>query len=132
VDQADLPSIRAQELLRAGWGLALLAAPDVVVSRVGAASPDPRTRAVARVLGARHLLQAALTIAAPSRRVLRWGGFADLAHASTDLALAAQDARYRRAALIDACIATSFGVRSVRAGDTLHRPATATARELIS
>jgi hypothetical protein len=132
VQQAGLPSIRAQELLRAGWGLALLSVPDVVVSRLGAATPDLRTRRVARVLGARHLLQAAVTIVAPSRWVLRWGGFADLAHASTDLALAAVDARYRRAALIDACIATSFGVRSVRAGDALHRPGTATARELIS
>jgi hypothetical protein len=125
-------SVRGQEMLRAGWGLALLSAPDVVVSRLGAAPPDRATRAVARTLGARHLIQAAVTMAAPCRQVLRWGGLADLAHASTGLALAAADARYRRAALVDATIATSFGVRSMHAGDRLHRPATAMARELIS
>jgi hypothetical protein len=124
-----MPSVRAGELVRAGWGLSMLLAPDVVVSRLGAASPDRATRAVARVLGMRHVAQAALTLAVPSQRVLRWGGYADLAHATTGLALAAADPRYRRAALIDATIATTFGLRSVRAGDRPQPPATAAAKE---
>jgi hypothetical protein len=124
-------SVRAQELLRAGWGLALLLAPDTVVSRLGAASPDRTTRLVARVLGGRHLAQALATLARPTRPVLRWGGFADVAHAGTGLMLAATDARYRRAALVDAMVATALGARSVRSGDQLHQPASAI-RERIS
>jgi hypothetical protein len=125
VRDAAVPAVRVQESVRAGWGLALLLAPDLVVRRLGGASPGRATRAVARVLGARHVSQAVLTMAVPSRQVLRWGGFADLAHATTDLVAAAADVRYRRAALIDAGIAATLGVRSVHAGDRIHAPATA-------
>jgi hypothetical protein len=116
-------------LVRAGWGLALLAVPDRVGADLGVAEPDTRARVVARVLGARHLAQAAVTLARPTPRLLRWGGVVDLAHASTGLVLALADVRYRRAALTDAAIATGFGVRGLQTGDWHRRPAAPYVRE---
>jgi hypothetical protein len=107
----------------------LLAAPDAVVSRLGEASPDERTRVVARILGARHLMQSLLGAAEPTRRVLWWGGIVDFAHASTGVMLAALDVRYRRAALTDAAITTGFGVRGINVANQVHPPATAFSRE---
>lgn len=108
--------MRGQELVRAGWGLALLSAPERVVAGMGVAAPDARARLVARVLGARHVAQAVVTLARPTPRCLRWGGVVDLTHAGTGVALAVADARYRRAALTDAAIATGFGVRGLQTG----------------
>jgi hypothetical protein len=125
-------SVRAQQLVRGGWGLALLVVPDLVVSRLGEARPDHRTRVVARILGARHLVQAVISAADPTPRVLRCGGLIDFAHASTGLALAAVDVRYRRAALTDAAIATGFGIRDVQAAHQVHSPAMAFSRERIA
>jgi hypothetical protein len=121
--------VRGQELVRAGWGLALLAAPDRVVAAMGVAEPDDQTRAVARVLGARHLAQAAVTLARPTARCLRWGGVVDLAHAGTGVVLAVADARYRRAAFTDAAITTGFGLRGLQTGDWHRRPAAPYVRE---
>jgi hypothetical protein len=116
-------AVRGQELLRAGWGLALLADPARVVAGIGVAEPDARARIVARVLGARHLAQAVVTVTRPTLRGLRWGGVVDLTHAGTGLALALADGRYRRAALTDAAIATGFGVKGLQTGDWHRRPA---------
>ena len=123
-------AVRGQELVRAGWGLALLAAPDRVVAGMGVAQPDARARVVARVLGARHLAQAAVTLARPTARCLQLGGMVDLAHAATGLALAVADSRYRRPALTDAAIATGFGVRGLQTGDRHRRWAAPHVREL--
>lgn len=99
---------------RIAWGATLLAVPSRVLDvtdgrdrRRGAAPP-----AVLRVLGARHLLQAALEPAGrrPGLRVL--GAIVDGLHALSGLGLAAFDPRWRRAALADAAIATAFSAAS--------------------
>lgn len=95
--------------VRAGYGALLLLAPDRVI-RLYAGHPADGARTVARLLGARHLTQAALTVGNPSRTVLALGVEADLAHAASMAGLGAGDRARRRAALIDALGAGSFAV----------------------
>ena len=64
--------------------------------------PSRRACRVAQVLGIRHLIQAALTAAAPGRAVLALGGQVDAVHAASMLLLAAVSRAGRRAALTDA------------------------------
>ena len=56
------------QVVRAGYGGALLTVPGPVIRLATARPAAPRARAVARALGARYLLQAALTTAAASMR----------------------------------------------------------------
>lgn len=97
--------------VRVAWGAVLLATPTRVL-RVFARDDRPESRAVIvlRVLGARHLLQAALESVAPRPAVLWLAAGTDSIHAVTALALAVLDARWRRGALVDAAIAGAFGV----------------------
>ncbi|MEH3078241.1 MAG: hypothetical protein PGN11_16530 [Quadrisphaera sp.] len=100
---------------RATWGVLLLAAPERVLRAVGEHHPDARTRAVLRVLGARHLVQAAFSGRAPGRATLADGAWVDAVHALTSLALAAGDRPRARLALLDAVVAASWGAASARA-----------------
>ena len=93
---------------RAAYGAGLLCAPGPAIQLGIGGQPDSRTCAVARVLGARHLAQAGVTAACPSRAVLLTGAGTDLAHAASMLAVAAVDRRKRRASLADAATATTF------------------------
>lgn len=98
---------------RAGWGTALVTAPHLLLRGVGGrGAADDRAVAVARVLGVRHLVQAALTSAVPGRRVLLAGCAGDLAHAASMLALARWDPGRRRVALVDAVLALGWGTAS--------------------
>jgi hypothetical protein len=63
---------------------------------------------VVRVLGSRHLIQAAVTARAPSALVLRAGAQVDLAHAASMLALGAVSRPLRRAPLADGLVAALF------------------------
>lgn len=104
---------------RAGYGGALLIAPGPVIRLVAGRPAGSRARAVARVLGARHLLQAALTAAAPDGPSLGIGAAVDLVHAASMAALALADRPARRLALSDALIESAFaaaGVSAARAG----------------
>src|SRR6476660_1084112 len=95
--------------VRALWGTTLLLAPRRLLHTAG----HPPTRAavaVLRVLGARHIGQSAVTADAPLRPALRWGAAVDALHAATGLALAAASPRWRRAALLDAAVASGFAV----------------------
>ncbi|TXR52885.1 hypothetical protein [Quadrisphaera setariae] len=100
---------------RATWGTLLLVAPGPVLRLVGEHDPDPRSRTVVRVLGARHLLQAGFSGRTPSRATLADGAWVDVVHALTALALAAGDRPRARLALLDAVIALSWGTASARA-----------------
>lgn len=95
-------------LVRGGYGAVLLCAPAAAIRLCGAGSASPRARAVVRVLGARHLIQAAVTAMAPNAAVLVRGAQVDLAHAASMLALAAADRPLRRAGLADALTAAMF------------------------
>ncbi len=97
-------------LARAGYGTALLCAPGPMIAACTRRTPTPRARRVARVLGLRHLGQAAITVWAPERPVVAAGVVTDLVHAASMVAFAAADRSLRRAELTDALVATTLAV----------------------
>jgi hypothetical protein len=94
--------------VRAGYGAILLLAPDRVSRRATGRTPDRISRAVVRILGARHLTQAVMSIGTSSRVVQALGAEVDALHSLSMLGLAAVDPPRRRGALIDAAIAGCF------------------------
>ncbi|MCV7071669.1 hypothetical protein MJO55_27140 [Mycolicibacterium rufum] len=99
---------RAIEVVRASWGAALLIGPDRVLHVTASGPVDTPGRAVTRILGARHLVQAALSGLRPGSGVLAWGVGVDAVHAVTALLLAAVDRRRARAGCTDAAIAAGW------------------------
>ena len=100
--------IRVTAVLRAGWAGALLVVPGLLL-RAGNQAPVPAAAvAVARVLGVRHLLQAAAGVLAPTGSVAGLGAVVDTLHASSCVAFAAGSPRWRRVALLDAAVETGF------------------------
>lgn len=105
-------AVRVSALLRVGLGVVCLAEP----ARVAVAArtrPDRDARAFVRVLGGRHLLQGAVTLALPVRAVARAGLAVDAVHALTLLALAAADPARRRGAVRNALGATAWSALDV-------------------
>lgn len=104
------------QAVRAGYGGVLLIVPGPVIRVASGRPAGPRARVVARILGARHLLQAALTTAAASRPdALGAGAAVDLVHAASMAALALADRQVRRLTLSDALIETTFAAAGVSA-----------------
>ena len=85
--------------LHAAWGGLLVCAP-AQLTRLAGEVPSPSSRRVLRLLGARHLGQAAVTAARPGPAALRAGGVVDIVHAASCAGLALVDARWRRAAAL--------------------------------
>jgi hypothetical protein len=100
----------AVPLARAGYGAALLCAPGPVIRACTGQVPSPRARRVARVLGIRHLAQAAITAWAPGPGLVAAGAAIDVCHAASMLALAAANRPLRRAGLADALAAATLAV----------------------
>ncbi|WP_298989017.1 hypothetical protein [uncultured Pseudokineococcus sp.] len=98
----------APDLLRAAWGATCLLAPDAVQRAMSGHDPDVRGRRVLRVLGARHLVQAAGGRVLPPRLAVGGGAAVDGIHSATALALGLLDVRRRRAALVDAVVAGAW------------------------
>jgi hypothetical protein len=99
---------RAAAAARAGWGCLLLLAPGRFAG-IGTHPPIPRAAVtVVRVLGARQLLQAAVTAVAPTGRAAELSASVDALHAGTCIGLAAAWPRWRGAALADAVVATAL------------------------
>ncbi len=95
--------------VRACYGAALLIAPGRVITAATGRPASRRACGVARVLGARHLIQAVVTMAASSSaESVGLGALVDLAHAASMAGLAVADRRVRRLTLPDALIATTF------------------------
>ncbi|MFI6133803.1 hypothetical protein [Micromonospora sp. NPDC051141] len=93
---------------RVAWGTLLLLAPGALLRPV-----DPTTPAALgtlRLLGARHLTQAAVTLRWPEPGVFAAGAAVDSVHALATLALAAADRRQRHAALADTAVAAVWAV----------------------
>lgn len=112
--------IRAIELVRAGWGAVLLAAPAEVLDHIHGVQVDRKALVVTRILGARHLAQALLSGVNPSPEVLAAGVWVDTVHSATALGLAAVDRRRARGGVTDAVVAASWaalGWRHLRAGN---------------
>jgi hypothetical protein len=93
---------RGLQQVRAAYGAALVLVPGPVIWLATGQLPSRRARRVAQVLGIRHLVQAALTAAAPEPAVLAIGGQVDAVHAASMLLLALVSRAGRRAALTDA------------------------------
>lgn len=104
---------RPIELARAAWGAACLLAPRRVASLAGDA-PDRRAVVVARVLGVRHLVQAAFSLRAPGPAVLAAGTWVDTVHALSAVVLAVVDRRRWRSALVDAGVAATWALLTRR------------------
>jgi hypothetical protein len=98
---------------RAGYGAALLAAPAQLLAAAAGVQPGAAGCRVARLLGARQLIQAGLS-ATGSRPVLRLGAATDGLHSASMLALAAASPRLRRAALTEAAIAAALAWAGLR------------------
>ncbi len=120
--QARPPSRRAIEVFRGAWGAALLISPAVILEQFLRARADSRSIAVARVLGARHLAQAALSGIRPTPAVLAMGVWVDVAHASTALMLACADPARARAATTDAAVAAGWAAAGFRELTHAERP----------
>jgi hypothetical protein len=121
-------------LARAGYGVALACAPQALITLTGdpvtgqppggRARPSRRACAVARVLGARHLIQAGLTAAAlragrgNTYYAVAGGAAVDALHATTMVGLALADRGARRVALADTAaelaLATAGGLTAIR------------------
>lgn len=100
--------VRAIELIRAGWGAVLLAAPAEVLSHLQGVQVDREAIVVTRILGARHLAQALLSGVDPGPEVLAAGVWVDTVHSATALGLAAIDRRRARGGVTDAVVAASW------------------------
>lgn len=100
---------RTVQLARAAWGVTLLACPGAVVSAFGGADDSP-TRAVGRVLGARHLVQGVVLLAVDAPAVAALGAGVDFLHAASMAAFGALDHDRRRVTLTDAAAAAAWGV----------------------
>ena len=100
----------AVPLARAGYGAALLCAPGPMIRACTGQVPSLRARRVARVLGLRHLAQAAVTAWAPGPGLVTAGAAIDVCHAVSMLALAAASRPLRRAELADGLAAATLAV----------------------
>ncbi len=95
--------------VRACYGAALLLAPGPLIRICTGYPADSRVRLTARVLGARHLVQAALTAGAgPGTGGLAASAAVDLTHAASMAGLAAVSRPLRRTALADAMLETAL------------------------
>ena len=95
------------ETVRAGYGLAQLVAPGPVARLLIRREVDGRTRTVIRILGARHLAQAAV-LANASPCAHRLGAVVDALHAVSMVGLALVDRSHRRPAWASAADASAF------------------------
>jgi hypothetical protein len=103
---------------RAAYGGFLLIKPERAL-RIATSTPPSRTAAiVVRVLGARHLAQAALSGRWPTSQVQHAGAVIDVLHAVTDIGFARIGRRYRTAAALDGAIAVGLAVAGFAAGSS--------------
>jgi hypothetical protein len=106
--EPSVPASRWTSLVRAGYGAALLCMPGHLITAVTGFPASRRARVTARVLGARHLAQAAICGAMPVRGLIQAGSAADCLHAASMLVLAGNDRRQRAALVADAQFAAVF------------------------
>lgn len=118
----------AVEVARATWGTLLLTRPGTAARLIGGRGPHPHyERAVLRVLGLRHLAQAAVTAAWPEPEVVLGGAVSDALHALTGVGYATTRRARRRTGLVDAAVASGFGVATMLF-TPVNLPAGATSR----
>jgi len=95
------------------WGAALLIAPGAVLSDLPHQRIDRPARAFARILGARHLIEAAITGRRHTREWILAGATVDATHAATMAVLAWLRPSRRELALTNAATATMLAAAGV-------------------
>jgi len=100
------------QIVRGGWGVALLVCPGAVLQRLGVPT-DGRSCVVARVLGCRHLIQAIVLLNWPERRVQMVGAGVDVLHGASMAGLAILDPVRRKAASMSAVGAAAWAALTV-------------------
>jgi hypothetical protein len=101
---------RLVAVARAGYG-ALLVTRGIGIATAAVGRPLDRGEAfMVRFLGARHLAQAAATLARPA--LARPGALVDASHAASLVGIAAVSSRHRRIALLDLPVATTLAATS--------------------
>jgi hypothetical protein len=100
----------ASTWLRMLWGAVLLARPGQVLAAMGGHPATPAGRRLLRVLAARQLLQATVSVFRPTPTVLGLGAAVDGLHAATCFGFAVLDRTWRRAAAVDGCVAAAVGI----------------------
>jgi hypothetical protein len=104
------------------WGGVLVCVPAPLFRLTGAA-PSPVACRLLRVLGARHLAQAAVTAARPGPASLRAGSVVDILHAASCAGLAVADPRWRRPAVLGGLSATALAATGLAAATLAEHPA---------
>jgi hypothetical protein len=113
------PAVIAAAALRGAYGVALCCAPGTLIRLAGGADAGQPARAVGRLLGARQIVQAAVSAAFPAPAVLALGAETDVLHSASMIALAALSPPRRRLGLTESLIAAGFaGAGWVLAGRT--------------
>lgn len=122
-------SLRLLTAVRALWGAALLIAPDTVLTRLPHQDIDRPDRIFARVLGARHVIQAAITNRCDTRHGILTGAAVDATHATATAILARLAPARRTLALTDVAIAAALAGAGILASqDTRADPGRSIAR----
>lgn len=113
------------EAARAAYGAVQLIFPDRLTG-LGGVRLSARERRVLRVLGARHLLQAAVSSRARRGDLERFahgaGGAVDLLHALSMLTLSLASPRWRRLAGVDGAVAASWSIAEFLVTDPAVEP----------
>lgn len=98
----------ALEELRAGFGTAQFVAPQQTSALLRVGHLDRRAEILCQVLGARLIIQGALTDRHGSR-MHRAGAAVDFMHAASMVAVAMRSSQYRRACLMSALTSVALG-----------------------
>ncbi len=104
---------RALIVVRVLWGAVLLITPEVVLRDLPHQRIERLARGFARVLGTRHLTQAAITSRHGPRGWMVAGAVVDAIHAATMAALAALRPDRRKLALTNVATATALAAAEV-------------------
>ncbi|MGI8726846.1 MAG: hypothetical protein ACR2K6_04110 [Solirubrobacterales bacterium] len=113
------PGPRPLALVRAAFGALLLCFPDFMLREVPHRKIDHPADVVARILGLRHLIEAAVLGRRRSRTWVLLAVAVDVIHAATAFGLAAVDDRHRRVALsngVSAILLAIWGAFELRDG----------------
>ena len=103
--ESSTPAQKAFVAARVSWGCFLLIVPPGLTGALGLSS-DRRAMTTIRVLGIRHLVQAA--VVGGRGQHVRGGALVDVLHGFSMLLLACFDTRRRKAVLLDAGVAFAF------------------------
>jgi hypothetical protein len=115
-------SLRVLIVARTLLGTALVIAPGAVLSGVPHERIDGPARAFARVLGARHLIQAAITARRHDRTWILAGAAVDAAHAATMAVVAGLRPDWRQVTLTSAATATALSAAGIAESYRQHAP----------